>query len=48
VCGMHLGSLRLHMKIIGRRTSHLYVLIVEQMESLESWFRLILQNLNFR
>jgi hypothetical protein len=33
VCGTHLGSPRLHMKIIGGQT---YVLIIEQMDSLES------------
>jgi hypothetical protein len=36
VCGTHLGSRRLHMKIIGGPTSNLYVLIIEQMDSLES------------
>jgi hypothetical protein len=36
VCGTNLGSLKLHMKIIGGRTSNLYVLIIEQMESLEN------------
>jgi hypothetical protein len=30
------------MKIIGGQTSNLYVLIIEQMDSLESRFRLIL------
>jgi hypothetical protein len=39
VCGTHLGSRILHMKIIGGRT---YILIVEQMDSLESRFKLIL------
>jgi hypothetical protein len=36
VCGTHLGSWRLHVKIIGGRTSNLYVLIIEQIDSLES------------
>jgi hypothetical protein len=29
VCWTHLGSRRLHMKIIGGRTSNLYILIIE-------------------
>jgi hypothetical protein len=33
VCGMHLGNRGLHMKIIGGRTSNLYVLIMKQMDS---------------
>jgi hypothetical protein len=33
VCGTHLGSRRLHVKIIGGWTSNLYVLIIEQMHS---------------
>jgi hypothetical protein len=41
VWGTHLGSWRLHMKIIGGQTSNLYGLIIEQMDILESWFRLI-------
>jgi hypothetical protein len=41
VCVIHLGSRRMHMKIIGGRTSNLYVLIIEQIDSLESWFKLI-------
>jgi hypothetical protein len=36
VCGTHLRSWRLHMKIIGGRTSNLYILIIEQIDSLES------------
>jgi hypothetical protein len=36
LCVMHLESRRLHMKIIGGRTSNLYVLIIEQIDSLES------------
>jgi hypothetical protein len=35
MCGTHLGSRRLHMKIIGGRTSNLYVLIIEHMDILE-------------
>jgi hypothetical protein len=35
VCGTHLGSRRLHMKIIGGRISNLYVSINEQINSLE-------------
>jgi hypothetical protein len=48
VCGTHLGSRRFHMKIIGGRTSNLYVLIIEQIYSLDSWFKLILENTDFR
>jgi hypothetical protein len=32
----HLRTQRLHMKIIGGWTSNLYILIIEQIDSLES------------
>jgi hypothetical protein len=36
VCGTHLGSCGLHVKIIGVHTSNLYVLMIEQRDSLET------------